>query len=144
MTDGCGISCEIARKWMSLDLIEDKSTLVQVMAWCRQATSHYLSQCWPRSMSLYGISRPQWVNIKIPSYQHRDSHYKGKTVSPPSYLNNGTPNTWKDHPYKAHPLFYLWLCLAACNIMSTMIQHFLVILNSLTVPLGDFSKILDN
>ena len=32
-----------------------KSTLVQVMAWCRQAPSHYLSQCWPRSMSSYGI-----------------------------------------------------------------------------------------
>ena len=32
------------------------------MAWCRQATSHYLSQCWPRSMSPYGVIRPQWVN----------------------------------------------------------------------------------
>ena len=28
-----------------LDLTDDKSTLVQVMAWCRQATSHYLNQC---------------------------------------------------------------------------------------------------
>ena len=28
---------------MPLDLTDDKSTLVQVMAWCRQATSHYLS-----------------------------------------------------------------------------------------------------
>ena len=36
---------------MSLDLNEDKSTLVQVMAWCHQTTSHYLSQCWPRSVS---------------------------------------------------------------------------------------------
>ena len=27
-----------------------KSTLVQVMAWCRQATSHYLSQHWIKSM----------------------------------------------------------------------------------------------
>ena len=26
-------------------LTDDKSTLVQVMAWCRQATSHYMSQC---------------------------------------------------------------------------------------------------
>ena len=26
------------------------STLAQVMAWCHQATSHYLSQCWPTSM----------------------------------------------------------------------------------------------
>ena len=33
---------------MPLYLTDDKSTLVQVMAWCRQATSHYLSQCWPR------------------------------------------------------------------------------------------------
>ena len=31
------------------------------MAWCRQATSHYLSQCWPRSMSPYGVTRPQWI-----------------------------------------------------------------------------------
>ena len=38
------------------------SWLVQVMAWCRQATSHYLSQYWPRSMLPNGITRPQWVN----------------------------------------------------------------------------------
>ena len=59
--DGWGISCELALGWMSLDITHDKSTLVQVMAWCRQATSHYLSQCWLRSLSPYGITRPQWV-----------------------------------------------------------------------------------
>ena len=42
-------------RWMSYDLTDDKSTLVQVMARCRQATSHYLSQCWPRSMPPYGV-----------------------------------------------------------------------------------------
>ena len=31
------------------------------MAWCRQAANHYLSQCWPRYMSPYGVIRPQWV-----------------------------------------------------------------------------------
>ena len=31
------------------------------MDWCRQATSHYLSQWWLRSLSPYGITRPQWV-----------------------------------------------------------------------------------
>ena len=36
---------------------------IQVMAWCRQATSHYLSQCWPRSLSPYGVTRPQWVKF---------------------------------------------------------------------------------
>ena len=47
---------------MPLDFTDDKSTMVQVMAWCRQATSHYLSQCWPRLMLPYGVIRPQWVN----------------------------------------------------------------------------------
>ena len=59
--DGWGICCEIALIWMSLDVTDDQSKLVPVMAWCRQATSHYLSQCWPRSLSPYGVTRPQWV-----------------------------------------------------------------------------------
>ena len=59
---GWGISYEIALRWMPLDLTDDKSTLVQVMAWCRQATSHYLSQCRPRSLSPNGVTRHQWVN----------------------------------------------------------------------------------
>ena len=32
--DGWGISCKLALRWMSLDLTDDKTTLVQVMAWC--------------------------------------------------------------------------------------------------------------
>ena len=58
-------SYDNALRWMSWDLSADKSTLVQVMAWCRQAPSHYLSQCWPRSISPYGISRLQWVNLSF-------------------------------------------------------------------------------
>ena len=50
-----------ALRWMPRDLT-DKSTLVHVMTWCRQATSHYLSQCWTSSMPPYGVTRPQWVN----------------------------------------------------------------------------------
>ena len=61
VTDGYEISSEIALRWRSLDFSDDKSTLVQVMAWCRQATSHYLNQSWPRSLTPYGITRPQWV-----------------------------------------------------------------------------------
>ena len=50
---------ETALRIMPHNLINDKSTLVQVMAWswCRQTTSHYLSQYWPSSMSPYGITR---------------------------------------------------------------------------------------
>ena len=39
-------------------------THCDVTAWCRQATSHFMSQCWPRSMSLYGVTRPQsWQSV---------------------------------------------------------------------------------
>ena len=50
--------------WMLQDLTDDKSKLVQVIAWCRQATSHYLSQCWLSCLSPYGIITPQWVNTQ--------------------------------------------------------------------------------
>ena len=46
------ISCKIAPRWMPQD---------QVMAWCHQATSHYLNQCWPSIMTSYGMTRSQWV-----------------------------------------------------------------------------------
>ena len=62
---GWVISFEIALRWMPQDFTDDKSTLAQVLAWCRQATSHYLSQCWPRSLTPYGVTRPQWVNTLI-------------------------------------------------------------------------------
>ena len=57
--DGWGISFEIAIIWMSLDFTNDQSTLVQVMPWCCQATSHYLSQCWYRSR-LHMVSLGPW------------------------------------------------------------------------------------
>ena len=60
-----GICCEIALKWMSLDFTDDQSTLVPVMTCCRQATSHYMSQYWPRSMSPNDVTRPQWVKPSI-------------------------------------------------------------------------------
>ena len=64
--DGWSISGKIVLKWMPMDFTDGKSTLVQVKAWCHQATSHYLSQCWPRCLSPYGIIRPQWVHSLWP------------------------------------------------------------------------------
>ena len=54
-----------APRWMPQDLTDAKSALVQVIAWCRQATSHYLSQWCLSSLSPYGVASPQWVNILI-------------------------------------------------------------------------------
>ena len=75
VVDGWGISCEIVLIWKSLDFTDDQSTLVQVMAWCRQAASHCMNQCWPRSLPPYGVTRPcyggwysliTWLTIKWP------------------------------------------------------------------------------
>ena len=59
-----GTRCEIALRWMVQILSNEKSTLIQVKACCLKATSHYLNQCWPRSMLSYSITRPWWVNPK--------------------------------------------------------------------------------
>ena len=64
----------IAHRCLSQDLTDDKSTLVQVMAWCHQATSHYLNQCWSRSMPWHGTSKPQWVNCTKLCLQTYNSH----------------------------------------------------------------------
>ena len=66
-----------ALRWMPQDLTDDNSTLVQVMAWCRQATSHYLSQCWLSSLS--PMASPQWVSISfsLQSLQEVQLEYHG-------------------------------------------------------------------
>ena len=66
MIDGWGFSCEIGLRWLPRDLPDNQSTIVQVMGWCRQAVSHYLSQCWPRSLSPYHIAWPQRVDRRTP------------------------------------------------------------------------------
>ena len=81
VVDSWGISCEIALIRMSLDLTDDRSTLVQVMAWCRQATSHYLNQCWPRSLPPNGVTRPQWVRLSTCHMPYTPSYTTHQTVA---------------------------------------------------------------
>ena len=63
-TDILSIQINIMLDWITEDFFGDKSTLFQVMVWCRQATNPYLSKCWPRSRSPYSVGRPQWVDSK--------------------------------------------------------------------------------
>ena len=56
-----------------LDFTDDQSTLVQVI------TSHYPSQCWPRSLSPYGVTRPQWVNYITYTFDLREHAAPGTT-----------------------------------------------------------------
>ena len=57
-----------------------KSTLFQALAWCCQPASYYANQIWPRSLSPYGATRPQWVNalkIRIDLCKHTVIHTEG-------------------------------------------------------------------
>ena len=89
-------SCETALRSMPQNPSDDKSTLVQVMAWCRQAASHYLSQCCPKSLSPYGVTRPQWVKPRkdrISNY----IHYKvwDEITYPLPIFNAATVEVWE-------------------------------------------------
>ena len=48
----------ISLKYISECLFDHKSMLVK--AWGRQAPSHYLIVCWPRSMTSHALTRSQW------------------------------------------------------------------------------------
>ena len=54
----CAFPMKIGPRWVPRNPIDKKSTLVQVTALCHQAPSP--SQCWPKFMSPYGVTRPQW------------------------------------------------------------------------------------
>ena len=58
------------------------------MDWCCQATSHYLSQRWPRSMSPHGVIRPQWVNVLINHVSLDELHHRSLWIGciPLSYI----------------------------------------------------------
>ena len=58
-------------------LTNDKSTLVQVMAWCRQAASHYLTQRWPWSMSPYGVTT---LRVEQNGWRFADSIFKNMCI----------------------------------------------------------------
>ena len=75
------ISHEIALRWMPrLRPHWWFSTLVQVMAWCLMAPSHYLNQCCPISMLPYGIPKPQGVNNNGPVQAMDRLHFSGATL----------------------------------------------------------------
>ena len=59
-------------RWMPQNLTNDKSSLVQGMAWCHQAPSHSLNQRWPSSMMTYGIIKPLWINRLMHKWSQLD------------------------------------------------------------------------
>ena len=102
-----------------LDFTDDQSTLVQVMAWCRQATSHYLSQCWPWSLSSYGVTRPQWVNMVFPVLVRQHLYIETVRVSTESRYN------WQVYimePSCRHLNHIFIYCVARCALWNLKID----------------------
>ena len=82
-------------------------TLVHEMAWCRQAGSHYLSQCWPRSMSPYDLIRPQGVKALYALWKYRQMSTCFKCFN--IFIN--TFRTWTHISDKHRVFTWVTLCL---------------------------------
>ena len=61
------ISIKISLKFIPKSPIDNKSVLDQVMAWRRQAPSHYLNQCWPSFLTHICGTRGRWVKSWWPA-----------------------------------------------------------------------------
>ena len=110
-------SYDNAFRWMTQNFTDDKSPLVQVMAWCRQTTSHFLSQCWPRTcrhmvslghneVSLYIYGNQSTIQQKMPSYLCRRSYHRGDKTILLCYFYKGLYHTNKTCLYWNRPQQY--------------------------------------
>ena len=61
------IYCDTALRLMPRDLIDVKSTLFKLRLW-------RLSECWPRSLSPYNVTKPQLVNLIDFPWWHLMTH----------------------------------------------------------------------
>ena len=93
---------------------------------CRQATSHYLSQCWPRSMS------PQWVNVLATQGTHfktQDIWSHGIARAFPEYPGFRTRRgNWADTWYVA---------LVAMTVTTTYTGTLFIIISTHSYSLED-------
>ena len=67
--------------------IDNNAVLAQVMAWRRQATSHYLNQCWPSFLTHICGTRGRWVKYFLPKSVYIHCFYVDKNS------NNTIQNT---------------------------------------------------
>ena len=67
--DGWGISCEIALRWMSLDITDDK-LIGSGNGLVPSGTQPLPEPMLPRSVLPNGVTGPQWVNLVICLPQH--------------------------------------------------------------------------
>ena len=95
---------------------------VQVMAWCRPATSHCVSQCWHRSMYPYGVTRPQWVKWRLTYYMYihifKSSH-DHRSVSESTLTNMKNQIT----SIRCIPVFLVCVSMVTVYLSTTAVYH---------------------
>ena len=64
MNENVWISNKIEPKFVPKGSINNIPTLVQIMAWHHQVTSHYLKQWWSSFMTQICVTWPQWVKCQ--------------------------------------------------------------------------------
>ena len=123
--------CEITLGWMPQCFMNEKSTMVQVMAWCHQATCHYLSECWSRPMLPCAIPRPQWVKLSHMLTAHNQDlcWHETRGSSTPSqcpkrrlFVRSREVSKARDWYFKLSYRFEIWqahrqqCCRSACQM----------------------------
>ena len=66
LNENARIPIEISLICVFKGSIDNKPALVQVMAWHRIATSHYLNQCWPDTLTHICGTSGRWFNYLDP------------------------------------------------------------------------------
>ena len=118
------ISYEIALNRTRLDIADDQWALVQLIAWCRQATSHNPNQCSSSLMTLYGVTRVKLINIlggyNIKHNFYSFQNYAGKLSALVSMM---WFNTLKES----------MVCMLHVSLLSISLVNLTTSLNSLSI-----------
>ena len=110
--------------WMLQNFSNEESTLVQLMAWCHQATSHYLGQCWSRCMTNMRNIKKCMISIDF----HSARQCLKSTLSIMVYSNVAWPwgkyGTWKyGIPWTDQPKSACFLLYLTCRLTRMGSQH---------------------
>ena len=93
--------------------------LVQERLVAKQTSSHYLNQCWPRSLTPYIVTRPQWVNTLEIQWGmspggHHWSYHPGALSSLSCYCNSSKYQVPLDEIY-GYPIFQWVAWMIGCQ-----------------------------
>ena len=114
-------TCEIAPRWILLNTFDDQSSLIQVMAWCRQETSHCLIQFWSdlsHYMSSLGYNElTHWYSALLTSAYAVDTlcvtfiirnHLSARVICLTNYV-------WRKHEKHICPISRNWDGKSSCQ-----------------------------